>query len=834
MFFKKGGKSTVMVLDPSKQDNNEDNSNVKESNGANELIGKIITYTLLFIIGVVFFLPSVVITWLTYQLIRNRKFKTLERQGANIKTLERLRAITRTRPHIATLIVTLINLATIGIWHVTDSWGRLFETVTNYTEFNTNWQNIILPMILINIIVGTTCGLLLIYSAAHAMKSNPWLIEAENSWEYKFEYARTPLEHLRMKQRVQSLKDGDYSNPERAPIGITLDYDKRDDIAYRYTLESVAHTLIFGSTGSGKTITLLQLNTNDVRAGKAIVTIDFKASPEFTAYYAELAKEYKRPFYHFMGGAPEDYFLDTSEGGGQSYYIPLNGSPGTQADMMINIREWDTASQVYKGAMQDLLQVLFHAIDVADRTQKNNIIWDEGIFVTLESILNDEANLTDLAIACEGTPSEEKMAGLVKDANSRNSFQRRALDELKSNVRTIMSSEYGRWLRYPKQSDERYIDLFELLSDEKNPPIILFSFASDMQKEFSSFMGSLIFADITNVSARRRDLSIRNIVSVNADEFQGVPVTAVEDLLEKARGSNMAVTLSAQSVNQIAQKDPQQDSRIKKIFDTCDNFYVHQGSTQETAERLSGIMGKTRKKVYSVTNKSKRWFFEFNFWSRRNLLVTNREEEVYRIPTESFMKLEKPNKRGRSTMIMINKSVVDKRYASHQGTMARHVLVVPETAVLESEARAKKNAEHMMQRLAEKQRKNKEKLAQTTTPIVTSEPSVETNSEPKTTPYSPYVEDNATSFYEGDDAFSDIPQETFDINIEDDGNDWGWEEDTTESFPNFELPTPPLSQSTPSTRREATKKPLSKNVHQRTNFGLDMFSQDNDYKPKSR
>ena len=109
------------------------------------------------------------------------------------------------------------------------------------------------------------------------------------------------------------------------------------------------------------TVTMLSLIQNDILVGNPVCVIDFKKSPDLIYFLSKWAKENNREFYHFVSGKPGTYKNPYKDD--QSTYDPLStGGATAKADMILNLRTWDTASEVFKKRTQDVLQSLLQSV----------------------------------------------------------------------------------------------------------------------------------------------------------------------------------------------------------------------------------------------------------------------------------------------------------------------------------------------------------------------------------------------------------------------------------------------------------------------------------------
>lgn len=483
----------------------------------------------------------------------------------------------------------------------------------------------------------------------------PGLYEKSNSED--------ALKKTAVLKRIDSVRDSGRTVPMRC-----IATDAKDHVFYVTDKYIVTHN----------TITLLSLMLNDIQAGIPLIVIDMKRDPKFATKLAQWSHENGREFYHFVNGDPEEYNIPYSQG--QSRYDPLINGGASKPDMLLNMREYDTASDRYKNAKRQVLQVLFQMLRQADPRRAPMIDWSHGGIYNVASAV-EKSNFTELAAACEGRPVQSAAEDMDNHMRSRGSVLREQMEELHGQMRTLIASEYGEWLR--TVPGERNIDLYDLTKEGRDS-VVLFSINSDSEKDFAQYLGSLIMSDLNAVSARRRNDAQRNQVHVYVDEFQVIPPSAVTGLLEKSRGSGIGMTISSQSYDQIiVSAGTNGEAYLGGIMDTCSNFIVHAGSTEDSAIRLSKILGKEMGTVYSSTNQNKSFFFSLNFANRRESLVRANREERWRFDPSEFMSLEIPVVTGRSTAVIVSKASSDPRFRGHKGAVAQKVWMVPNNKVLE-------------------------------------------------------------------------------------------------------------------------------------------------------
>lgn len=336
---------------------------------------------------------------------------------------------------------------------------------------------------------------------------------------------------------------------------------------------------------------------------------------------------------------------------------------------------------VFRSLKGDYVTILLEA-GILERRFLNRIDWDKGGIYQVYSATKPGA-MAALATACAGTPIESEAREIAEQLKGKTQIAH-ALEELRGQMRTIVASEYGRWLRTAPPGEGQSIDLFSLTQKPKS--VILFSLNSDSEPDFARFIGSMIMSDITNVSARRRNQQLQNQVNVYIDEFQAINPSSVAGLLEKSRESKIAMTLAQQSFEQIVASTANNgEAYLLSIMDTCSNFIVHAGSTEDSAERLAKILGKEWVDEYRASNKNKSFFLSGNWANKRNQTVQTSREERWKFSPARFMALSSPDKNNnfKATAVVVNKTCSDPLYKGRSGAVARTVWMVPPDIVLE-------------------------------------------------------------------------------------------------------------------------------------------------------
>lgn len=469
--------------------------------------------------------------------------------------------------------------------------------------------------------------------------------------------------------------------------------DNVDDY-YCFTVDSPSSLFLITESmiPTHNTVSMLELINNDIKTGKPVVMVDLKKSPDVIYFMSKWAQDNDREFYHFTSGKPGEYknpYLSN-----QSTYDPLStGSATSKADMVLNLRTWDTASEVFKQRTQDILQSMFYLLERTPRNKVPGVDWDSGGLAQIISAL-DVNNLREMievmnADAVEDTLSasdRRRLTILINFYNElsgkSNSGLKEQVNELLSICRTLIVSSYGDWL-IKGEDPKQHIDLLQASLTE-NGPVILFSFSPQEEAEFARYMGNIVMSDLNRVSAEKGKRGDKTMFGVYIDEFQILDPSTITDLLEKSRSSGFFVTLSIQSFEQIVSSaNANGEAAVQSIIDTCNNFLFHAGASYDSAERMSKILGKVDKYVYRTSSKMSSGGLNLNLFTRKRALVSKDIENVYLIPPEEFQELQSPRIENnfKSTAYIVNKTTSDSRYNKRGGAIGRKIHAVVDSEI---------------------------------------------------------------------------------------------------------------------------------------------------------
>ncbi len=293
-------------------------------------------------------------------------------------------------------------------------------------------------------------------------------------------------------------------------------------------------TLITGSTGSGKTTTMKTILKQRIDEKKPVVFFDYKGEDEILDDIKSYAKNAGLPYYEFSARSctfTYDPFINLNETG--------------KVEALINTRRWSTdgVDEHYKTSMQLVIQNLVRNYDVYRQEHNDTKNYIVGLY--------------------------EFSKTYHPQSNERDGY-----NNLSKSLEILLSSK----------AIEMFGDDPTFTFESDKPFVICFSFTS-ANKALANNISSFVYTDIMDRGTRNH---YPNKLLLCVDEFGTLESsTLIKDLLEKGRSGGVQTVFSILDVNQIAMNAG--EHFVQAILGTINNYIIHAGATQQTAELLAGV-----------------------------------------------------------------------------------------------------------------------------------------------------------------------------------------------------------------------------------------------------
>lgn len=321
------------------------------------------------------------------------------------------------------------------------------------------------------------------------------------------------------------------------------------------------HTLVLGTTGSGKTVTVSNIVESAINRGIPLIYIDGKGDYDLACRVARYGQERGRPVSTF------------AMRGDSIAYNPLaTGGFTSKKDRIIELREW--SEEHYKKLAEGYLQSVFKVMDACS-IPCNMVTLSENLDLKkLKALVRQhEANIPDAQVLMDELNNQDQAS--------------KSIESLVAEIRNFTASEIGHLFRVDKSKP--VLTLENVLA--KNG-IAYFCLPALEFPSMSQTLGRLIINDLKATMAQQLSLGQKNKLYVIFDEFSVFAGEQVLNVINMGRSAGIHAVLSTQSLSDIASgRKENADHFVNQIVGNCNNFILHRQNSPEDAEKLAEMMG---------------------------------------------------------------------------------------------------------------------------------------------------------------------------------------------------------------------------------------------------
>ncbi len=314
------------------------------------------------------------------------------------------------------------------------------------------------------------------------------------------------------------------------------------------------HTFLCGTTGSGKTTTVLCFIEYALKEGMPLVVIDGKGDPDFATAVSCMSKEHNRDLQTFS----------ISEPGNSWNYNPLScGGPTELKDRLMEMSEW--REPYYQHMAERYLQLAFTLFEKAYES------FDFHTFIY--GLAPEKLEL----LAC-------KLEALPYVLNYLSSIDRKGISGLLDRLTLIVESQIGDLFCF---EPGKTVSLPDAVASKK---VVLFSLDSLAYPLYSKLIGRLIINDLKAVASRRSRED--PLVLTIYDEFNVFARRNIVDLVNKTRSKGFAALIATQS---LADLDNIDTALKRQVIQNCNTLIIQRQNDSVDAEELARIIGTEEK-----------------------------------------------------------------------------------------------------------------------------------------------------------------------------------------------------------------------------------------------
>lgn len=351
------------------------------------------------------------------------------------------------------------------------------------------------------------------------------------------------------------------------------------------------HVHIVGASGFGKSVLLSHVISNRIESGSGLLFVDLKADFETIRQVVSTAKAANRlkDLSIFSCGNPEF---------SSPYNVVGSGTANQLKDRIMGALNW--SEEYYKNeASSFLIKLLKGLTTLRDLRGKQ---FDLG---TILKCAQDGNAISEIAKAIPESEREIKLQMESLAAHIDKPENRKVLQGLRSQLESLLLSDFGHLLTVSSGINASGIDLFEAVKSQK---IIYVLLDSRTYGESSKALGKLILQDLKAASARidneiSRDS--RTPFTVVVDEFADLATEDFVGFLDRARSSKIGVVVAHQEIADLSRISPE---FTRRLMNSTSTMFAFLQKLSDSSETIAGIAGTRRTKEVTEQAKSN-WLF---------------------------------------------------------------------------------------------------------------------------------------------------------------------------------------------------------------------------------
>lgn len=313
------------------------------------------------------------------------------------------------------------------------------------------------------------------------------------------------------------------------------------------------HTLVFGTTGGGKTTTLKNIIESNIDRKRPVFYVDGKGDLGLAYQIRDYCKKTGTPFYLF------------SMVNGETAYNPLSlGGYTAKKDRIIGLRKWseDHYRILAEGYLQTVMKVLERSSVNVDITSLAKYCHPSELMMLCREI--GDQSLSNEVAKLDG--SSDDMQSLIGE------------------ITNLANSEIGHLFDTSKSNS--VITLDQVM---KEGGVAYFSLQPLLFPAYASTVGKLIINDLKALASTQLKGGEIIPIQVLFDELYLFIGPQIVNLINQGRSAGVHAVLSTQSPADL--KEVESADFLDQVIDNVNNYIVHRINSSSGAELMSSVIG---------------------------------------------------------------------------------------------------------------------------------------------------------------------------------------------------------------------------------------------------
>jgi type IV secretory pathway TraG/TraD family ATPase VirD4 len=315
-----------------------------------------------------------------------------------------------------------------------------------------------------------------------------------------------------------------------------------------------AHTLVVGSTGSGKTVTQTWIAARAIEHGMGAIVLDPKGDSSMRDALRRAAGGI-RPFIEWTPDGP-------------SVYNPYARGSETQIADKVLAGERFTEPHYLRQAQRyvgHVVRALRHC----------------GVEVSLRGIV-DHLNPAELELLARSLPEPEGQRTHAY-LDSLSSRQQGDLGGVRDRLAILAESDIGPWLDPETPGAEP----FDLLDAVRTRTVAYFNLESDSRPLLAQMLAAAIVQDLQAVVSELQGEPVPTLVVI--DEFSAVAAEQVVRLFGRARSAGVSLLLGTQELSDL--RLPGRHNLLEQVMGNLSTLIAHRQVVPDSAELIARLAG---------------------------------------------------------------------------------------------------------------------------------------------------------------------------------------------------------------------------------------------------